>query len=87
MSDGGKGSARRPQQIDSDTYASRWDNIFKKEKAVLNDQIFTRELVDLLIEEERIACAKVAADFDNTHLSTNFGRVISRLIMERGKCQ
>lgn len=31
MSDGGKGSARRPRQVSNEDYASRWDAIFGRD--------------------------------------------------------
>ena len=40
MSDGGKGSASRPFEVDHDTFSSNWETIFgKKSPRVVDDQI------------------------------------------------
>jgi hypothetical protein len=38
MSDGGKGSAPRPMQIDREQYSNNWDAIFKKNKTTSDYQ-------------------------------------------------
>lgn len=37
MSDGGKGSARRPKQIAEEQYAERWDLIFGRDQKETNN--------------------------------------------------
>ena len=38
MSDGGKGSARRPAQVSDEQYAERWDQIFQRKKLTYSDK-------------------------------------------------
>ena len=44
----GKGSAPRPYSVDSDTFESNWDKIFKKENINLTEE----ELANVLIIED-----------------------------------
>ena len=46
----GKGSAPRPYSVDSDTFESNWDKIFKKEGINLTEE----ELANVLIIEDII---------------------------------
>lgn len=39
MSDGGKGSARRPMQVADEQYAERWDLIFARDKQPAKEQL------------------------------------------------
>jgi hypothetical protein len=44
----GKGSAPRPYSVDSDTFESNWDKIFKKENINLTEE----ELANVLVIED-----------------------------------
>ena len=52
MSDGGKGSARRPRSISQEEYDNRWDNIFSRDLKEDNTGTSKNEYQDVLSTEE-----------------------------------
>ena len=47
MSDGGKGSARRPRQVSNEDYAARWDAIFGRD--LLSERAERERALDELV--------------------------------------
>lgn len=47
MSDGGKGSARRPRQVSNEDYANRWDAIFGRD--LLSERAERERALDELV--------------------------------------
>lgn len=54
MSDGGKGSARRPRSVSNEEYAARWDAIFSRDLKPDNTGTNKDEFYDVLTTEEAI---------------------------------
>ena len=50
--DGGKGSSPRPYSVDQNTFSNNWDNIFKKDKRLEEDQEAEDEAFELIEKQK-----------------------------------
>jgi len=61
MSDGGKGSAPRPMEVDRDQYSNNWDAIFRKPQ-------LKNEYQDILSTEDCVSNALVKLILKNVEI-------------------
>ncbi len=69
----GKGSAPRPYSVDSDTFESNWDKIFKKENINLTEE----ELANVLIIEDIVKHHRKKQNSDGEHVGGISGTLMS----------